>query len=53
MVTYDHLVLRTRSMTNCNKARSLVDYIYWSQVNADARTLAQEYSPRLHFSLTH
>jgi hypothetical protein len=31
MITYNELVLRTRSMTDCQKAREIVDWIYWTQ----------------------
>jgi hypothetical protein len=56
MVTYEHMMLRTKSMTNCNKGRSLVDLIYWSQTYNDALSLANEYALRQHartHSLTH
>jgi hypothetical protein len=52
MVTYEHMMLRTKSMTNCNKGRSLVDLIYWSQTYNDALSLANEYALRQH-ALTH
>lgn len=42
MVSYDYFVLRTASIVNCLKARSLVDYLYWTQAYPEALALAQE-----------
>jgi hypothetical protein len=45
MVTYDHLVLRTLDSGSCVKARSLVDFLYWTQAYPAARSLAEECAP--------
>lgn len=29
MVTYSNWMLHTRTMNSCNKAKALVDWIYW------------------------
>ncbi len=42
MVTYNSLMVRTRDMPDCNKAKALVDWIYWTQTDEDASSLAQE-----------
>jgi len=43
MVSYDAVILRSKSMPNFTKAQALVNWIYWTQTNSLAAQIARAY----------
>jgi hypothetical protein len=53
MVTFNALMVRSETMPDLAKAQALVDWIYWSQTDINARQIARSYVYRLHHQREH
>jgi hypothetical protein len=43
MVTFNALMVRSETMPDLAKAQALVDWIYWTQTDTNARQIARSY----------